>query len=122
MRGGFAQQLLHPRALIYKHTDVTLRLSQTQGLLKRCQSSRYTAMCLLDPRLQYPDFDGASHPPAGISRFQEPLEQRSCFLNRTAGVVALIAGQEDPDQRHMLELAQVVEVVCGGQLLVTNPV
>ncbi len=82
LSGGFEQQLLYRRAFIHKQADIALRFSQRQGLLMQRKRNRDIALCLLNERLQDPDFDGASHPSARFSGFQETAEQRRCILQR----------------------------------------
>ena len=53
---------------------------------------------------------------------QEALQESHCLKHGAVCTVALIPGQEHPGQGDVLELAQVAEVVLGGQALLTRPV
>ena len=52
---------------------------------------------------------------------QKTLQESHCLTNGAVGPVALIPGQEHPGQGDVLELAQVAEVVLGGQALLPRP-
>ena len=120
-RGRF-QQDRHGSAFVHKDADVALRLSQRQGAFQRHKRSRDVALHLVGERLQHQDFDHASRPLAFFRCLQEALQESHCLKHGAVCTVALIPGQEHPGQGDVLELAQVAEVVLGGQALLTRPV
>src|SRR5579859_6894870 len=111
---GRPEQGRHRRALIGEDPDVALRLSQRQGALQWYERSGDVALRLAGQRLQHEDLDNASRPLPLFGRSYQALQKSGRLLNGARSVLGRISGQERPGQGHVLELAQVAEVVVEG--------
>src|SRR5918995_5403519 len=83
---------------------------------------RDVALRLVGEGLQHQNLDRATQPPARFRRLQEALQESRCLEHEVVCTVALVSGQEHPCQGDVLELAQVAEIIMGGQAPLPRPV
>ena len=119
LRGRF-QQGRHGWAFVDEDADVPLRLGQGQGALQRHERGRDVAACLVGERLQHQDLDDAPPAPALFRRLQEALQEAECGAHDESAPSAW-AGQQQPGQGDVVELAQVAELVVGRDVLARGP-
>jgi hypothetical protein len=81
-------------------------------------SAVQVALCLLGERLQYKI---SILPPPPSSPLARVVPVTECRLKGIICPIGFILGDEYPGEREVLELAQVAQIIIGGQVLFAHP-
>ena len=115
------QQSGHRHALVHEDPDKALRLGQRERAAQRRHRGRNVPLRLEGQCLQHQDLEHASAPTAVLRRLQEPVEQPHRVGERAPCPLGGGPREQRPGERHVLVLAEVIEVVVGGQPPLAHP-
>ena len=119
--GERVEQDGHRGSLSCEQAHEAFWFGQSQGTLELRQGTWGVAVGLVGEGLEDEDLDGRARPSAGLRGGQQPRQQGEGREQVVAGTGGGMPGQQDPGQGHVLVLAQVGQVVVGGDASVRRP-
>src|SRR5215204_1827777 len=126
--GAFAPRLeelreqgRHRRPFVYEEADVALGLGEYKGSFERSKCLTRFVSCLQGQRAQGQDLDDASHPPSGLRRPKQPIEQTKGIVEVRTHRIVLPLGDEYTHQCQILLLARIGGFVVDGELAGFGP-
>ena len=119
---GGAQQRDHGLAFVEKEPDVAPWFGGlAQGSLQSIEGRRPVPLRLVGEGLHHEDLDEASTSCGFFGGLEQPVQQADCLADRAGVPVHAVLRDEQTHQSEVVELAQVADVVHGGQAAFAGP-